>query len=89
MQHAIRANPAIGVLDSQMNDEEKRVSAVLMRVNHVREVCAQAMYSTHALATNTNNLRMLFVQANLEESAPLAWTKERIKQLSAAEPAYF
>jgi ubiquinone biosynthesis monooxygenase Coq7 len=53
-----------------MNDEEKRVSAALMRVNHVGEVCAQAMYSTQALATNTNNLRMLFVQANLEEFAP-------------------
>ena len=40
-----------------LSDAEKRESAALMRVNHVGEVCAQALYTAQALATRDPALR--------------------------------
>jgi len=52
-----------------------------MRVNHVGEVCAQALYQGQALSTADPQLRQFFMQAAQEEADHLAWTKERIDQL--------
>ena len=54
-----------------------------MRVNHVGEVCAQALYSAQALATSDNVLRRQFQAAAAEESDHLAWTSERLRELGA------
>jgi ubiquinone biosynthesis monooxygenase Coq7 len=64
-----------------MNIAEKRVAAALMRVNHVGEVCAQALYTAQALATNNESLRNYLQAACEEETDHLAWTEERLKQL--------
>ena len=50
---ASRANPA-GAVPAQvaaasLSEPERREAAALMRVNHVGEVCAQAMYDAQAL----------------------------------------
>ena len=37
--------------DAPLDDAERREAGALMRVNHVGEVCAQALYSAQALAT--------------------------------------
>jgi ubiquinone biosynthesis monooxygenase Coq7 len=62
---------------------EKRQAAALMRVNHVGEVCAQALYASQALATKNEALRSHFEQAAREESDHLAWTKQRLDSLGA------
>ena len=79
--HARRANPASGVADASLSDSDKREAAALMRVNHVGEVCAQALYTAQALATKDGALRRHLQAACEEETDHLAWTEERLKQL--------
>jgi ubiquinone biosynthesis monooxygenase Coq7 len=64
-----------------MTASECRHAAGLMRVNHVGEVCAQALYSAQALGTKSAHLKQQFRQAASEELDHLAWTEERIKAL--------
>jgi ubiquinone biosynthesis monooxygenase Coq7 len=52
-----------------------------MRVNHVGEVCAQALYTAQALATKNEALRRHLQTACDEETDHLAWTEERLTQL--------
>ena len=54
-----------------------------MRVNHVGEVCAQALYSAQALATRSPALRQQFEKAAREETDHLAWTRQRLRELDA------
>ena len=54
-----------------------------MRVNHVGEVCAQALYSAQALATQDPELRKRYEAAAHEETDHLAWTRARLDQLDA------
>ena len=79
--HASRANPASGIADTLLSDTEKREACALMRVNHVGEVCAQALYTAQALATKNEALRRHLQTACEEETDHLAWTEERLKQL--------
>lgn len=64
-----------------LSDAEKRESAALMRVNHVGEVCAQALYTAQALATRDPALRRHFLEASAEETDHLAWTEARLREL--------
>jgi len=66
-----------------LTDEEKRLSAALMRVNHVGEVCAQALYTAQAFATRNPDLRAHFTRACIEETDHLAWTKQRLDELGS------
>jgi len=61
--------------------QERRLSGALMRVNHVGEVCAQALYQAQALATGDPQLRDRMAHAAREEIDHLAWTEERLAQL--------
>ena len=54
-----------------------------MRVNHVGEVCAQALYSAQALTTDDPDRRRQFEHAAREETDHLAWTAERLRELGA------
>ena len=79
---ALRPSPADGLGDSEgMSAEEAREAASLMRVNHVGEVCAQALYDAQALAARNPELRAVFEQAAREETDHLAWTEQRIREL--------
>jgi ubiquinone biosynthesis monooxygenase Coq7 len=66
-----------------LSEEEKRLSAALMRVNHVGEVCAQALYTAQALTTPNPSLRAHFMRACAEETDHLAWTKQRLDELGS------
>jgi len=68
---------------TQLDDAERRKAAGLMRVNHVGEVCAQALYASQALATRNPQLRRQFNQASADEIDHLAWTAERLQELGA------
>ena len=79
---ALRPSPAPnGGADTSLTAQEQREAAALMRVNHVGEVCAQALYDAQALAARTPELRAVFAQAAREETDHLAWTEERIRAL--------
>lgn len=64
-----------------LSEAQKRESIGLMRVNHVGEVCAQALYTAQALATGDDALRQHLLAASAEETDHLAWTEERLKEL--------
>lgn len=77
---AHRPNPARGETPA-LSDAERRLSGALMRVNHVGEVCAQALYNAQALTTGNPALRRGFEQAAREETDHLAWTRQRLHEL--------
>ncbi len=52
-----------------------------MRVNHVGEVCAQALYQAQALTARTPALREQMAAAAREETDHLAWTEQRLREL--------
>jgi ubiquinone biosynthesis monooxygenase Coq7 len=65
----------------ELDESEKREAAALMRVNHVGEVCAQALYTAQALATQNNALRQHLQTACHEETDHLAWCEQRLQEL--------
>ena len=81
--HAAQACPMLAEHSTQLDASESRSSAALMRVNHVGEVCAQALYTAQALSTSNPSLRAQFTQASLEETDHLAWTAQRLVELGA------
>jgi ubiquinone biosynthesis monooxygenase Coq7 len=81
--HAARPDPAQGIAALTLTDTERAKSGALMRVNHVGEVCAQALYAAQALATRSPQLREQFVHASAEETDHLAWTEARLADLGA------
>ena len=74
-----RAAEAAG--DATLSPEERRLSGALMRVNHVGEVCAQALYAAQALTARTPELRAQMVAAGREETDHLAWLERRLDEL--------
>ena len=61
--------------------QQRAEAAALMRVDHVGEVCAQALYEAQALGTPDPRLREAFAEAAREETDHLAWTGRRIAEL--------
>lgn len=80
---AIRSCPVVPADETRLAAADRRHSASLMRVNHVGEVCAQALYTAQALATRDPALRRHFEKAAAEETDHLAWTAERLSELDA------
>ncbi len=79
---ASRPNPAQQAQgEGPLDAADRRESVALMRVNHVGEVCAQALYTAQALSTRDPQLRRHFEQASREETDHLAWTHERLQAL--------
>lgn len=64
-----------------LGETDRRLSGALMRVNHVGEVCAQALYQAQALTARDPALRERMAQAAREEIDHLAWTQERLQAL--------
>lgn len=80
---ATRQSPAAGVAESALDAAERRRAAGLMRVNHVGEVCAQALYDAQGRFAGNPDLRRQFVQAGREEEDHLAWTAQRLQELGS------
>ena len=80
---AARPKPVATRPADPLSDDDRREAGALMRVNHVGEVCAQALYSAQALAAVDPALRRQFQQAADEETDHLAWTAERLAELGA------
>jgi ubiquinone biosynthesis monooxygenase Coq7 len=78
-----RPCPVVPADETHLGAQERRHAAALMRVNHVGEVCAQALYTAQALATPNPVLRRHFQQAAREETDHLAWTQDRLDELGS------
>ena len=81
--HAGRASPGAAVADIELDAADRELSGALMRVNHVGEVCAQALYQAQALTARSDEMRLQMQQAAREETDHLAWTEQRLKELGA------
>jgi ubiquinone biosynthesis monooxygenase Coq7 len=79
--HAARGNPAGSIQDHALSGEDRQLAGALMRVNHVGEVCAQALYQAQALTARSDTLRLQMEQAAREEVDHLAWTQQRLEEL--------
>ena len=78
---ASRPTPVAESASLEMSEAERRESGALMRVNHVGEVCAQALYTGQALACKDPALRAQLAEASREETDHLAWTHQRLREL--------
>lgn len=77
----VRSVPGADLPEAELTPEEKGHAAALMRVNHVGEVCAQALYQGQALTSRSPALAEALRQAAHEETEHLAWTESRISAL--------
>ncbi|HRK87344.1 MAG TPA: demethoxyubiquinone hydroxylase family protein, partial [Alcaligenes faecalis] len=73
---ASRPNPA-GKEVSEISVDEARHAAGLMRVNHVGEICAQALYRSQAMLCKDPQATEVLLQAAQEEVDHLAWCDDR------------
>ena len=78
---AARPSPANGIAEAALAPEERAHAAALMRVNHVGEVCAQALYQGQALSARDPANRVALDQAAGEERDHLSWSADRIREL--------
>lgn len=62
---------------------ERRHAAGLMRVNHVGEICAQALYQAQGLTSSSSTLKQQLMSAALEEEDHLGWCAHRLKELGS------
>ncbi len=92
---ASRPNPANAAQDAPasaahepLSEAQSRHAAGLMRVNHVGEICAQALYRGQALFCRDAAIRNVFLEAAVEEVDHLVWCHERLDELSS-RPSVF
>jgi ubiquinone biosynthesis monooxygenase Coq7 len=81
MAHGARHSPAEAVFEAPLDASEREHAAALMRVNHVGEVCAQALYQGQSLTARDPEARTTLERAAHEEEDHLAWSAERIREL--------
>ncbi|HNP25686.1 MAG TPA: 2-polyprenyl-3-methyl-6-methoxy-1,4-benzoquinone monooxygenase [Nitrosomonas sp.] len=79
--HTARPVPGSDLPETDLTVPEKDLSAALMRINHVGEVCAQALYQGQSLTARNDMVQQTLVQAAREETEHLAWTERRIAEL--------
>ena len=80
---AARPNPGTDQADVVLDDAERRHAAGLMRINHVGEVCAQALYVGQAAVARDPQTRAQLQAAAQEETDHLAWCADRLRELNS------
>ncbi|PLC50075.1 demethoxyubiquinone hydroxylase family protein [Pollutimonas subterranea] len=89
--HAGRPNPAgkhripagQAAARPELTAAEQKHAAGLMRVNHVGEICAQALYRGQALFCGDAAIEKVFVKAANEEVDHLVWCRQRLVELDS------
>jgi 3-demethoxyubiquinol 3-hydroxylase len=76
-----RQTPGADQEEAVLSDAERSHIAGLMRVNHVGEICAQALYQGQALTSSEQSVTDALRQAGHEETEHLAWTEQRLGEL--------
>jgi ubiquinone biosynthesis monooxygenase Coq7 len=85
--NARRSSPAASQQEAELNDNDRKHAAGLMRINHTGEVCAQALYQGQAATAKLGDVRQSMEQAAAEEVDHLAWCEERLQQLNSKPSA--
>ncbi|MFZ6849701.1 2-polyprenyl-3-methyl-6-methoxy-1,4-benzoquinone monooxygenase [Undibacterium sp. RuRC25W] len=78
-----RPNPAAHVDSCTLTEQEQKHSAGLMRVNHVGEICAQALYDAQSSFSHTPEVARQLQHSCIEEEDHLAWTAQRLTELNS------
>jgi ubiquinone biosynthesis monooxygenase Coq7 len=66
-----------------LDSAERAHAAGLMRVNHVGEVCAQALYQSQKILARSPETRAMLDHAAQEEMDHMAWCEERLSELGS------
>ena len=74
--------------DEKLSADEKKRSQRVMRVNHMGEVCAQALYRGQAFTTDETSTKELILTMCNEERDHLGMCRDRIGELSG-RTSYF
>ena len=67
------------ISDVEYFDQDQSIA--LMRVNHVGEVCAQALYYGQSVVTKDLTIKEFLLNSAKEEKDHLLWCKQRINEL--------
>ena len=78
-----RTYPAKSEESVELSNQERVQSGRYMRVNHVGEICAQALYQSQALTAKDKTTRDQMQHAAQEEIDHLAWCERRIEELGS------
>jgi ubiquinone biosynthesis monooxygenase Coq7 len=81
--HASRPCPVATEPATPLDESQRRLSGALMRVNHVGEVCAQALYNAQSMTTTDPSVKQRLDRAAKEETDHLAWTQRRLRELGS------
>jgi ubiquinone biosynthesis monooxygenase Coq7 len=76
-----RRNPSAGLPEPELDAQQRKHVARLMRINHTGEVCAQALYQGQALTARLPETRKRLERSAQEENDHLAWCEERLHDL--------
>jgi len=79
--NAARHSPAEDQPEAELDAGARAHAAALMRVNHVGEICAQALYQGQSLTARNPEVKAALEQAAREEQDHLAWSIDRIREL--------
>jgi len=69
--------------NSGLDAAERKHAAGLMRVNHVGEVCAQALYQSQKLVARNPEIQEMLDHSGQEEMDHLAWCETRLHELGS------
>ncbi len=81
VHRAGRRSPAEMHAEAELDAVTREHAAALMRINHVGEVCAQALYQGQALTARDAEAKRALAKAAREEEDHLAWSADRIREL--------
>ena len=88
-----RPLPGADLPEPEQSNAQRRETAALMRINHVGEICAQALYEGQMLVARDPRVKDLLERAAREETDHLAWTESRLEELggrrSILEPFFY
>ena len=69
--------------NAALDSEQRKHAAGLMRINHVGEVCAQALYQSQKLVARNSEIKEMLDRSGQEEVDHLAWCETRLKELGS------
>ena len=81
--NAERKNPADSESCPEQDEQQRKHTAGLMRINHTGEVCAQGLYQGQAFTAKLPKVREAMENAAQEEVDHLVWCEQRLEQLDS------
>ena len=86
--NTIRENPASNIENNELDDNERRLTGSLMRINHSGEIAAQGLYRGQALTAKDAEVRLQMQQSSEEENEHLNWCETRLNALDSRKSLF-